>query len=310
MQLVDDAPPPSEPNATLHYPPPRDTGPPPTEIFRTDATLVSQPPPVTPQWSPLPPAQAPRKSNAVWWILGGVAVIAIVGVGLVVILIAIAAMSSSSNANRSNTNTNANRSNANNANSSRANTNTSPGMPSSFSDDFSKPKWATGNSQFGDLWYADDAYHMRSKEKTYIVRYAPNNDYSTENATVRVTVRNVDGVSPTSGYGLVVHGVKKDDKAEDYAFLISTGENPQYRVVMHKEGKETELVPSTGSSIIRSGTSPNQLEVRIKGSQLGFYVNSQYVTRITDSAGFKRGVAGFYTSDAHEVVFDDLEIIR
>ena len=116
------------------------------------------------------------------------------------VLIVIGALSSESNTTRSNSNANTiankntNRSSANGTNSSGANKNASSGLPSSMSDDFSTKKWGTGSSQFGDLWYADDEYHMRSKDKSYLVMYGPSNDYSTENATVRVTVRNVDGV--------------------------------------------------------------------------------------------------------------------
>ena len=264
----------------------------------------------------MPPGQA-RKSNAIWWILGGLAAVTILGIGLVVVLIAIASMSSESNSNRvanvntANVNMNVNRSNANNANSSSPNANTSPKLSPAFTDDFSTPKWGTGNSQYGELWYENDEYHMRSKDKTYMVMYGPSSDYNTENATVKVTVRNVDGVSPKSGYGLMVHGEKaKDDNLEDYAFLIYTGDRPQYKVVMHKGGTETPLVSWAESNAIRGSTNPNQLEVRITGTLLTFYINGRYVTSVTDSAGFKRGRAGFYTSDAHEVAFDDLEITR
>ena len=223
-----------------------------------------------------------------------------------------ASISSGPNNNRFGTNANApNRS----ANSARPNTNSananSIALPASFSDDFSTQKWGTGSSAYGNIWYADDQYHMKSKEKTYFVMYAPTNDYDTENAKVRVTVRVVDGISPVSGYGLVVHGATSpEEKLKDYGFLIYTGENPKYEVVLHKNGTETALVPWTTSSIIRSGSSPNQIEVRIKGAQLSFYLNGQYATSITDTAGFKGGRAGFYASDAHEVAFDDLEISR
>ena len=59
---------------------------------------------------------------------------------------------------------------------------------------------------------------------------------------------------------------------------------------------------------IHSGTTPNILEVRIQGAQLSFYINGQYLTRITDTENFRRGRAGVYTSDSHEVAFDDLSI--
>jgi len=277
--------------------------------------MINRPPQYQGQWSPMPPPQQ-RKSSAVWWILGGLAVIVVIGVGVVVMLLAVASINSQSNSNRAvvtntNTNRNTNSNRSSNANSSRGNANTTSDLPSSFSDDFSEKKWTVASSDFGQLWYDNDEYHMRSKDKTYVVMYGPSNDYNTENATVQVTARNVDGVSPSSGYGLIVHGERaKDEKLEDYAFLIFTGPNPQYKVLMHKGGAETKLVDWTPSSAIRKGTCTNELEVRIRGTQLAFLINGQLVTGITDTANFKRGRAGLYTSDAHEVAFDDLEITR
>lgn len=296
--------------------------PPPTQVYRPNVP-PPQPPgyqgapyqqpqysPV-PQYTPMPMARQPR-SNAVWWILGGLAVVFVLGIGTVIVIIAVASMSAETNNNNNRIVVNNNVPNRNlnlNGNTNNSNINSTVKLPASFTDDFSTQKWGTGNSAYGNIWYADGEYHMKSKEKTYFVMYGPSNDYDTENARVRVTVRNVDGVSPASGYGLVVHGAP-EEKLRDYGFLIYTGESPKYEVVQHISGAQTELVPFTASSIIRSGTSPNQIEVRIKGSQLSFYINGQYATSITDTQGFKRGRAGFYSSDAHEVAFDDFSINR
>ena len=247
----------------------------------------------------------------------------IVVVGAAVMILALATMGSNSNtssngnenprnansgiANRNsnaNTNTNANVANVSNVNSTES-------LPASMTDDFSEAKWGTGSFPFGDVWYADDEYHMRSKAKTYLVMYAPSGEYSTGDATVRVTARSVDGTPALTGYGLIVHGEKsKTGALEDYALLIYTGSDPQYEIIKHKAGEQTTLVPWTKSSVIRSGTNPNQLEVRARGTELSFYINGQYVDRITDTENFKRGVAGLYTSDTAEVAFDDLEIER
>ena len=312
---------------TLPYPPPRDTDPPPTQVYHPSAAIPAQPPALNlppsyqPRYSPLPMAQR-RKSHAVWWILGGLAVITILGIGLVVILIAIASMSSDSNSNRSNTNNsnlntnNANRStnaNSTNSNYQRDNADSNANLPASASDDFSSQLWGAGTSQYGETWYANGEYHMRSKDKTYLVMYGPNTtNYNTENATVSVTVQNVDGISPVYGYGMLVHCEKSKDKKEleDYGFLIRTGDSPAYEIVMHKGGKETKLVDWTTASNIRTGTSSNKIEVRIKDRSLSLYLNDQYATSITDAVPFKRGLVGFYSSDAHEVAFDDLGITR
>src|ERR1700730_18278782 len=91
--LVIDAPPSTETNSTMPHPASQGINAPQTEVYRPPATVVSQAPPVVPQWSPMPQAQAPRKSHAGWWVLGGIALIAILGVGLLVVLIVIGALS-------------------------------------------------------------------------------------------------------------------------------------------------------------------------------------------------------------------------
>jgi hypothetical protein len=329
--LVADAPG-LDPNATIRITDPRDTQspyaggsqmpaePPPTELYREPAPVVNQAAPyaapVAPpgQWSPMPPTEPRRKSNAVWWILGGVLVVGIIGIGITVMVLALASMNSNSNrnANANNSNTRANRNaNANTNLANTSNTNSTANLPATLADDFSEEKWGTGNYPFGDIWYANDEYHMRSKEKTYLVMYAPNNEYNTGNATVRVTARSVDGTPAASGFGLIVHGEKsKTGELEDYALLIYTGADPQYEIIKHKAGAQSTVIPWSKSKVIRTGTSPNQLEIRAKGSELSFYINGQYVDKIADSENFKRGIAGLYTSDTAEVAFDDLEIKR
>lgn len=237
--------------------------------------------------------------------------------GLIVILVVLASIGSQLETNTNNSNSNirvANRNTDNtdvsNSNKAEANTNTS-NSTNAFSDDFSEKKWGIGNSRFGEIWYVDDEYHMRSKHETYLVMYAPSDAYKTENATVKVTARSVDGTVPSAGFGLIVHGQQSRNKGlQDYALLIYPGDDAQYEIITHKDGNQSALVPRTQASIIRSGSNTNQLEVRIKGNDLSFYINGQYLTRITDSANFKSGLAGFYTSDTTEVAFDDLEITR
>ena len=322
--LVSDAPPASDPNATIRYPPPRDTSePPPTEIYRPEPAVVHPrqtvpppPPPQPQQWTPMPTAAPRKKSNAIWWILGGLAAVAVIGIGLVVMVIALASLSSNTNNNNLNANVRNENRNSNvtvNANSTNinANANVTTTTPTSLIDDFSEQKWGTGTSQFGRIWYEGDEYHMTSKDKTFVVMYAPSDAYNTENATVKVTARSVNGDVPSSGFGLMVHCAQsKAKQLEDYALLIYPAEEPEYEVIMHKDGNQSSLVPRTKSNAIRPGSAPNQLEIRIKGTDLFFYANGQYLTRINDSGNYRRGRVGFYTSDVYEVAFDNLQIQR
>ncbi len=334
-----DGPPAVDPNATIRYPSARDTvEPPPTEIYHPEPTRVAPKPtaptapttptppppprPTTPappppqQFVPAPITVAPRKkSSAIWWILGGLIAVFVIGVGLVVMLFALASMSSNTsnlNSNVRNDNRNANVSaNANTNANANSNLNANASVPGSLIDDFSQQKWGTGSSDFGRIWYDNGEYHMSSRERTFVVMYAPSNDYDTENATVKVTARSVDGGVPSAGFGLMVHCVKtKTGKLEDYALLIYPSDEPEYEIIMHKDGNQSSLVQRTKSSAIKSGSAPNQLEIRVKGTDMSFYANGQFLTRLNDTANYRRGRTGLYTSDIHEIAFDDLEITR
>jgi hypothetical protein len=312
-----------DPNATIRYTDARDTKPPAPPQQPAAQASYGVASPVATHGSQFGPQQRStlsgpgaqrKKSNTVWWVLGGLAVLGVIVIGGVIMIIALASMgshpNSNANSNRGNLNSRVANRNAN-TNTNLSNTNLNANLPTSVTDDFSQPKWGTGNYDFGDIWYADGQYHMRAKEKKYLVMYAPSPDYKTGNATVRVTARSVDGTSPASGYGLIVHGEKsKSGDLEDYVLLIYTGTEPKYEIIKHKGGAQTTLVPWTKSNVIRTGTNPNQLEVRARGSELSFYINGQYVDRMTDSENFKGGIAGLYTSDTAEVTFDDLEIKR
>ena len=324
--LAPDAPPPPDPNVTMRYPGSRDTSePPPTEIYRPDTSPVtphiSLPPPPPPQWTPMQQPVPQRKSNALWWVLGALGVVAVMGIGLIVVLIVISNIggnTNNANSNRiANTNVNANASpNTNASPSPTLNANANPRdvtgpLPTNMSDDFSQSKWGVGKFQFGDIWYADDEYHMKSKERTFIVMYAPSNDYSSKDATVKVSARSVDGTVPSHGFGLMVHCAQsKTKQLEDYAFLIYPDAEPEFEVVLHKDGNQKTLVSRTKSNAIKPGSAINKLEVRVKGTELEFYVNGEFLTTISDSENYKGGRAGLYTSDVVEVVFDDLEISR
>ena len=309
-------------SATIRYTDPRDTTQSPTEVLRPPLPPTYQvSTPATSHGSSFGqqqqsqlsvPGAAVRKSKAVWWILGLLVVVGIIGIGAVIMIIAIAGLNSNSNANSNRTDVNPQNTNRNvNVNTNVGNANINADVPQSISDDFSEQKWGTGSYAFGDIWYADDEYHMRAKEDKYLVMYAPSQEYKTGNATISVTGRSVDGTPAASGYGLIVHGERSaTNDLEDYALLVYTGVEPKYEIVRHQGGAQTVLVAWATSSAIRTGTEANDLEVRARGSELTFYINGEYVDRITDDKNFRGGIAGLYTSGTAEIAFDNLKIAR
>ena len=308
-----------DPNATLAYPTPRDTAQPATEVYPPRVPPHGQQPPPqippqTPHWQPGPQAQGQypppaRKKSALPWIIGGAALLVVLGTGLVV-LIAIVASIADKNGN---TTRNSSRSSSNTNSRSSTTSNSSSGSTGStlvIRDDFSVEKWPTGSEAY-DSKYEDGEYHIHATTGNYVVLLSPNDgDYSTKDRTIRVTARSVDGTASNYGYGLVVHGKLKSGEPVGYGFLVYTGNDPSYSI-MHLTGdQDRTLVKWTSSSIVRSGTNSNQLEVRIKGDQLSYYINGQYVTSITDLAGYGDGRVGFFSSNENPVAFDDLEIYK
>jgi hypothetical protein len=273
------------------------------------------PPPQTPQWSPGPQGQGQypppvRKKSALPWILGGAALLVVLGIGLVV-FIAILASMADKNSNTRRTSNSRSSSNTNSRPSTTSNTSSgSSGSTLVIRDDFSAEKWPTGSEAY-DSKYEDGEYHIHATTGNYVVLLSPNDgNYSTKDRTIRVTTRSVDGTASNYGYGLVVHGKLKSGEPVGYGFLVYTGNDPSYSI-MHLTGdQDRTLVKWTSSSVVRSGTNSNQLEVRIKGDQLSYYVNGQYVTSITDSAGYGDGRVGFFSSNENPVAFDDLEIYK
>ncbi|OLE53589.1 MAG: hypothetical protein AUG51_12025 [Acidobacteria bacterium 13_1_20CM_3_53_8] len=127
----------SDPNATLVYPPPRDTSPqpPPPPSYNAQPppsqNQYGAPPP--PSWGPTPPPAPARKKSALPWIIGGLVVGVVFIIGAIVVLALIGASvkkSSDNGAISSNLG-----SNSSTSNSSRSTSSTS-------SDDLLTTKWS------------------------------------------------------------------------------------------------------------------------------------------------------------------------
>lgn len=306
-----------DPNKTLAYTLPRETNPPPSNVY--PPAPMNQTPAATPHvWSPTPaysptPTALPARKSGKGLIIGAIIAVAVLAIGIVVLLMIIGKDGSTSNTNSNrvvvNKNSNPVVVNANNTN--NANRNPVTTSASSLKDDFSTENWPTGEAAYGSF-YQDGEYHMKGKPGLYIFMFpGKSNNYTTKDASVKVTARNVDGKSPSHGYGLIVHGkVAEGTRLEGYAFLIYTGSPAKYEILRFVGGEGKSVVDWTESSVIRSGTNSNQIEVRTRGSQLSLYLNGQFVKSITDTNGITDGVAGLYTSETNEVAFDDMEIDR
>ena len=168
-------------------------------------------------------------------------------------------------------------------------------------------KWvALDTSGAGNTEYENGDFIMSSKRKGYYYVLVSSIKYQTENATTKVSARNVNETDTSLGFGLIVHSNPKP-LVQDYAFLIDS-ENKKYRVVRHEPRVEIPIVEWTYSAAIKDGTQANVLEVHDQNNKMSFYINNQLATTVDDTDGFIGGVPGLYSSDAVPIAFSDFEI--
>ena len=168
--------------------------------------------------------------------------------------------------------------------------------------------WAKSTSPDVTSEYANNELVLGTKQKGYYYVLISQEDDLTENANTRVTVRNVDDLDSSMGYGLVFHSNPQPLK-QDYCFLIDA-KKKRYRVVRHVPQDEPVVVRWTNSSAIKDGSQENILEVRDKDGSIDLFINGEKVTTIRNTYGFKGGVAGVYSGDAARAGFSKLEIRR
>lgn len=167
--------------------------------------------------------------------------------------------------------------------------------------------WA-GKTEYGATAYSAGELVMNSARARYYYVLCASDNFKSEAATVRLTVRNIQDASTTLGYGLVFHS-NPQPLQQGYAFLIDT-KKKKYRVVRHEPGKELDVVAWASSNAIKDGSETNILEVRHKDDVNELYINGEMVTSIKNTFGYQGGVVGLYAADAIKVGFKDFEIVR
>lgn len=267
---------------------------------------VNNPPPPTwghqqqsqPNWGATPNYQTPanqvQKSSKSWiWVVGILAVVVFVCGGGLVGLIAFMASTSSSTTVTANSPTTDNNSKT-------------PEKPSNSFSKIDLSEWTKTNPEYATSEYKDGEFILGTKEKGYYYVLVARINYKTENATTRVSVRNVEEKPSRLGYGLIFHSNPTPLK-QDYGFLIDA-DKQRYRVVKHTPGKETDVIKWTKSNIIKKGTQKNVLEVVDKNGEFTLYINGQKIETMKNSDGYEDGVPGIYSGDGIPIAFSDLEV--
>ena len=178
-----------------------------------------------------------------------------------------------------------------------------PGRETTKVDDFSE--WSINENKFISSDKRNGELVLTSVRDYYYVVLT--RDWRTYDATTLLTLRNVTGRKSGSGFGLVIHSYDDAVLERGYALLIRT-DTGEYRIVQHRNKKETDLVKWTRSDTIKLGRSDNVLEARVYGRDMEFYINGKFVEKVRDKVGYRNGVAGIYTSDDIPIAFSRLEL--
>ena len=166
--------------------------------------------------------------------------------------------------------------------------------------------WVKGDTELGITEYKNGELILGSKKKDFYYVILGTESDKTENATTKVSVRNINEMASSLGFGLIVNSDPKP-LTQDYAFLIDS-ENKKYRVVRHQPGKEIDVIKWTNSSAIKNSDDENVLEIRDQSRQMNFYINGQFITSVKNTDGYSDGVLGLYSGDAVKIAFSSLQI--
>jgi hypothetical protein len=258
-------------------------------------------------WTPPGVNSTPqKKSSKAWvWVLlifGGL--ILVCGGGFVAILAYIGSQANNADYDVSNS-----RSTPGSNTSSNTASNTTSSVPGSSRNKVEKvdlEPWVKEFSAYGNTEFVNGEFVMSSKQKSFYYVLVATDEYKTDDADTRVTLRNIDNASGTLGYGLIFHS-DPTPLQKDYAFLIDT-KRQKYKVVYHTPQKEQSVISWTSSDAIKAGSAENTIEVRDTGEKIDLYINGKMVNSIKDVYGYAGGVPGLYTGDAVKVAFKDLEV--
>ena len=259
--------------------------------------------------------QPPKKASKTWvWVLLilGVVVLVCGGGSAVLVLFSMNAGKNTADIAPMNNRTsppvaNKGANNTSQSNSSTASNNASPSASSRTDlETVDLEPWVKEFSAYGNTEFTGGEFVMSSKKKDfYYVLVAPE-EYKTEKADTRVTLRNVDNVAGNLGFGLIFHS-NPMPLQQGYAFLIDT-KKKRYRVARHEPQNEKSVQSWTTSPAIREGSEENTLEVRDLDDKIELYINGTMVTSIKNLYGYSGGVPGLYAGDGVKVAFKNLEI--
>lgn len=159
-----------------------------------------------------------------------------------------------------------------------------------------------GDSEVRQYKCINGEYVMHHKQAT--TRYAYY-DKVFDDATVSAQGHWVSGTGQYE-YGIVLRA--NTDGTLYYSYTV-TGDG-KYVFALYKDGKYTNLIPYTPSSLVKTGTESNRFRVVMRGSQFSLYLNDQFIQQVSDASIASGDVGVFFYNEQPDaqVAFDELSV--
>jgi hypothetical protein len=154
--------------------------------------------------------------------------------------------------------------------------------------------------------WRDGAYRLFARQATrFVAVSAPIR--VPDDVLVSATMRKTGG-PPGGGYGVIVRNQTTEalngtNQAFD-AYVLETGDLGEFGVWRRDGDRWVDLVPWMRSPAVRQGGSPNDITVRVIGTQLLLTINGIEVARVDDDVLAHGGVGVFAGGDNNEVALD------
>src|SRR6266487_1217902 len=155
--------------------------------------------------------------------------------------------------------------------------------------------------------YIGGTYHSRAQTGYFGPCYATSTNFNDFAYQVRVKI--IAG----SSAGLVYRAPNPNTEYSSYLFLVGVdGSYIAYKITTDKQGSHVGTLLSGSSAAIHSGLNQtNLVSVVARGNTSYFYVNNQYVNKVTDST-FASGAIGVVTNSGNnsgtEAAFSNVQV--
>jgi hypothetical protein len=154
--------------------------------------------------------------------------------------------------------------------------------------------------------WRDGAYRLFARQATRFVAVGVP-VHVPDDVLVSATLRKTGG-PPGGGYGVIVRNQTAEalnGTSQTFdAYVLETGDLGEFGVWRRDGEHWVDLVPWTRSPAVRQGGSPNEISVRVAGTQLLLTINGIEVARVDDDVLAHGGVGVFAGGDNNEVALD------